>query len=65
MGLIVNENQGQQFGEEAGKIMEKDKWESNLKALNDDDQKKVKGHKQTSRSVLEQRKGHLLWGYGN
>ena len=46
MGLVANEHQGKQFREEAVKIMEKGKfpltkWESNLKLLNDDDQKKV------------------------
>ena len=46
MGFIANENQGKQFREEAVKIMERGKfpltkWESNLKPLNDDDQKKV------------------------
>ena len=45
MGLITNENQGKQFREEAVKIMEKGKfpltkWESNLKLLNDDNQRK-------------------------
>ena len=45
-GLGANEHQGKQFREEAVKIMEKSKfpltkWESNLKLLNDDDQKKI------------------------
>ena len=45
MGLVANENHGKQFREEAVKIMEKDKfpltkWESKLKLLNDDNQKK-------------------------
>ena len=44
---IANENQNKQFREEAVKIVDKGKfpliikWESNLKAWNDDSQRKV------------------------
>ena len=45
MGLVANENKDKQFRGEAVKTMERGKfpltkWESNLKLLNDDNQKK-------------------------